>query len=117
MARGEDTRFHPGRKVGPDTHPHALQARGVPAGAPWHSGFVGSYHGNVDNHGYFSAEATGGGSTDSLQVPFKGNPSMIGKRMAVLPSESGGDIRKGAHVMSLDDTSDHSAYSHLPGYK
>jgi len=101
-----------------NANPHAMQALSVPAGSPWHSGFVGTYHGGVEGQGYFSADATGGGSTDSLVVPFKGNQSMVGKRMAVLPSDGGSDVRKGAHAMSLDNSSDdlRSQYSHLPGY-
>jgi hypothetical protein len=93
------------------------------SGGPWQRGFVGTYMGKQDNNHYFSADATGGGSSDSLQIPDtawgRGDKSMVGQRMAILPSAAGSDVsdvREGAHAMPLTADNERN-YSHLPGFK
>lgn len=77
MPNGEDTRHHPNRRVSN----------------------VGTYMGNVGRTHMFSAESTGGDSTDSMQVTEQGGKSwggVVGQKYEV-PTN---DIR---HVRPVED--------------
>lgn len=123
MANGEDTRDHPGRKVGRNDlqHPHTVQAQGVPAGSHWTEGFVGEVAGFDNRKTFFDAKATGGGSTDSLPVDWQSDKSHVGKTLAMLPQTNGNGpaATTSWHAMDLDalHPEDRKKYSHLPGYR
>lgn len=94
----------------------AEQEASRPKAHPLAGGFVGRYQGSMDKTGYFSAEATGGGESDSLQLPWVGDKKTMGdKQWAMMP-----DTRKyvppgqlpqawSAHVY------DPEVHGHLPG--
>jgi hypothetical protein len=128
MARGEDTGAHPGRQVGRDAHaarspgglqhPHASEAAAVPKGSHWSKGFVGQVVGHDNGNTYFDAKASGGGSTDSLSIPWTGGKANVGKTMGMMP-ERNGDGNTTWSAMDLDaahpDIRD--KYKNLPGYR
>lgn len=87
-----------------------------PAAPAWHGGFVGTYQGNVGGTGYFSAEATGGGETDSIGIPWSGGEHSRGQRFAMMPGKNytpPGQMPGGwsAHAYEAD------RHGHLPGGK
>lgn len=102
---------HRGGDYGRGDDPHGVTK------SSWQNGFVGTYHGNMGEDAWFSAEATQGGVSDGLSAKWKGDKSQVGRRMAVLPSFS--KVTEGAHVVDLTDASESfaSQYSHLPGFR
>lgn len=53
----------------------------------WKKGFIGTYHGDHEGRGFFSAEATGGAESDSIVIPWSGPPHTLGQKFAMIPSQ------------------------------
>lgn len=66
-----------GGKAGRGDQPYALGQQ------------TGTYQGSVGNTHFFSAEETGGGSTDSLTATGKWSGGVVGKRYSVPSSNAG----------------------------
>jgi hypothetical protein len=99
---------------------HNERAAATPAGGHWTEGFVGTYHGSDAGHSYFSADATGGGSTDSLLVPetaWKGSKWQVGKSFAFMPHEGSTNVNEGMSGWMLSGAESDKHYSNLPGFK
>lgn len=85
----------------------------------WKRGFVGTFHGSLNGQAFFSAEATGGGQTDSLQIPWAGQAHSRGQRFAMIPDLSKRHIPEGEDMPMPESWTAHAVEKHhegLPGY-